>query len=308
MTAKILDGKAIAQQMRAELKAATAQLKAQGVTPGLAVLLVGDNPASRSYVAAKEKACAEAGMHSEEVRLPATATQEQILAVVQRFNLDPRVHGILVQLPLPDTAMEQAVIAMIDPAKDVDGFHPLSVGRMMLGLPTFLPCTPHGILHILKRSGIRTDGAQVVVVGRSNIVGRPLANLLSQKSEFGNATVTLCHTRTRDLAKHTLQADILIAAAGRACTITAEMVRAGAVVIDVGVNRVPDATAKAGYRLIGDVDYDAVKEKVAAITPVPGGVGPMTITMLLFNTLESARRAAARHAASGARGDWLARS
>ena len=308
MTARILDGKAIAQEMRAEIKTATARLQAEHVTPGLAVLLVGDNPASRSYVTAKEKACAEAGMHSEEVRLPAAATREQILAVVQRFNLDPRVHGILVQLPLPDHAMEPAVIDMIDPAKDVDGFHPLSVGRMMLGLPTFLPCTPHGILHILKRSGIRTSGAHVVVVGRSNIVGRPLANMLSQKSEFGNATVTMCHTGTRDLAKYTLQADILIAAAGRARTITAEMVRDGAVVIDVGVNRVPDPAAKNGFRLVGDVDFDAVRAKAAAITPVPGGVGPMTITMLLFNTLESARRAAARRADAGAQGDWLARS
>lgn len=292
MTAKILDGKAIAEQMRAEIKVEAAKLKARGVTPGLGVLLVGDNPASRSYVSAKEKACAEAGMYSEEIRLSATATKEQILEIVRGFNKNPKIHGILVQLPLPDTKMEQAVIEAIDPAKDVDGFHPVSVGKMMLGLPSYLPCTPHGILHILKRSGYATDGAHVVVVGRSNIVGRPLVNMLSQKSELGNATVTMCHTRTKDLAKYTLQADIIVAAAGRPKTITADMVREGAVVIDVGVNRVADPATKSGYRLVGDVDYAPVAAKAAAITPVPGGVGPMTITMLLFNTLESARRVA----------------
>ena len=292
MTAKIFDGKLIAQQMRAEIKEAVAQLAKRGIQPGLGVLLVGDNPASRSYVTAKEKACAETGMHSEEVRLPATATKEQILDVVHSFNKNPRIHGILVQLPLPDTKMEQAVIEAIDPAKDVDGFHPVSVGKMMLGLPTFLPCTPHGILHILKRSGYATDGAHVVVVGRSNIVGRPLVNMLSLKSELGNATVTMCHTRTKDVGHFTRQADIVIAAAGRPKTITADMVRDGAVVIDVGVNRVADPTTKTGYRLVGDVDFAPVAAKAAAITPVPGGVGPMTITMLLFNTLEAARRLA----------------
>ncbi|TAN39052.1 MAG: bifunctional 5,10-methylene-tetrahydrofolate dehydrogenase/5,10-methylene-tetrahydrofolate cyclohydrolase [Verrucomicrobia bacterium] len=292
MTAKILDGKAIAEQMRAEIKVETAKLKARGVTPGLGVLLVGDNPASRSYVSAKEKACTEAGMYSEEIRLPATATKAQILEVVHSFNKNPKIHGVLVQLPLPDAKMEQAVIEAIDPAKDVDGFHPVSVGKMMLGLPTYLPCTPHGVLHILKRSGYATDGAHVVVVGRSNIVGRPLVNMLSQKGELGNATVTMCHTRTKDLAKYTLQADIIVAAAGRPKTITADMVRPGAVVIDVGVNRVADPATRSGYRLVGDVDYAPVAAKVAAITPVPGGVGPMTITMLLFNTLESARRMA----------------
>jgi methylenetetrahydrofolate dehydrogenase (NADP+)/methenyltetrahydrofolate cyclohydrolase len=264
----------------------------RGVRPGLGVLLVGENPASRSYVTAKEKACTEAGMYSEEIRLPATATKTQILDVVRGFNLNSKILCILVQLPLPDTKMEQAVIEAIDPAKDVDGFHPVSVGKLLLGLPTFLPCTPHGILHILKRSGYPTDGAHVVVVGRSNIVGRPLVNMLSQKSDLGNATVTICHTRTRDLGHFTRQADIIIAAAGRPQTITADMVRADAVVIDVGVNRVSDPATKTGYRLVGDVDFAAVQEKAAAITPVPGGVGPMTITMLLFNTLESARRVA----------------
>jgi methylenetetrahydrofolate dehydrogenase (NADP+)/methenyltetrahydrofolate cyclohydrolase len=292
MTAKILDGKLIAQQMRAEIKEAADGLKARGVTPGLGVLLVGDNPASRSYVTAKEKALAEAGMYSDEVRLPATATKDEILGVVHAFNANPQIHGILVQLPLPDSKMESAVIEAIDPAKDVDGFHPVSVGKMMLGLPTFLPCTPHGILHILKRSGYSTDGAHVVVVGRSNIVGRPLVNMLSLKNALGNATVTMCHTRTKDVGHFTRQADIIVAAAGKPHTITADMVREGAVVIDVGVNRVSDPTAKTGYRLVGDVDFAPVAAKAAAITPVPGGVGPMTITMLLFNTLESARRVA----------------
>ena len=276
MTAKILDGKLIAQQMRAEIKQAADALKARGVTPGLGVLLVGDNPASRSYVTAKEKALAEAVYAACQGHPPA----------------NDKIHGILVQLPLPDSKMEAAVIEAIDPAKDVDGFHPVSVGKMMLGLPTFLPCTPHGILHILKRSGYATDGAHVVVVGRSNIVGRPLVNMLSLKNALGNATVTMCHTRTKDVGHFTRQADIVIAAAGKPHTITADMVREGAVVIDVGVNRVSDPTTKTGYRLVGDVDFAPIAAKAAAITPVPGGVGPMTITMLLFNTLESARRVA----------------
>jgi len=292
MTARILDGKIIAQEMRDELAREVAALKERGIVPGLGVLLVGDNPASRSYVTGKEKACAEAGIFSSEVLLPAAASRQEILDVVRRYNEDPRIHGILVQLPLPDTSMEQAVIDAINPDKDVDGFHPVSVGRMMLGLPTYLPCTPHGVLQILKRSGIKIAGSHVVIVGRSNIVGRPLANMLSQKSELGNATVTMCHTRTKGIGHFTRQADIIVAAAGHPGTVTAEMVRDGAVVIDVGVNRVPDATKKSGFRLVGDVDFDGVKEKASAITPVPGGVGPMTITMLLYNTVASARRAA----------------
>ena len=292
MSARILDGKAIAQELRGEIAAGVKTLQARGITPGLGVLLVGDNPASRSYVTGKEQACREAGMHSEEVNLPATASREDILAVVHRFNADPRIHGILVQLPLPDGRIEQEVIAAIDPDKDADGFHPVSVGRMLLGLPTFLPCTPHGVLQMLKRSGIRAAGQHVVVVGRSNIVGRPLANLLSQKSDLGNATVTICHTGTPDIGQFTRQADIVVAATGRPHTITADMIRAGAVVVDVGVNRVPDATRKSGFRLVGDVDFEPVAAKASAITPVPGGVGPMTITMLLFNTLEAARRQA----------------
>ncbi|NOU36179.1 MAG: bifunctional methylenetetrahydrofolate dehydrogenase/methenyltetrahydrofolate cyclohydrolase FolD [Kiritimatiellaceae bacterium] len=294
MAAKILDGKAIAQDIRAELKARVAELKKQGIVPGLGVLLVGDDPASRSYVTAKEKACEETGLYSREIKLPATASHKEILDVVKAFNADKQIDGILVQLPLPDSSMEQSVIEAIDPNKDVDGFHPVNVGRMMLGLPAFLPCTPHGVLQILKRSGIKTSGAHVVVIGRSNIVGRPLVNLLSQKSELGDATVTMCHTRTKNMAELTRQADIIVAAVGRPNTVTADMVKPGAVVIDVGVNRVTDATAKAGFRLKGDVDYAAVSEKASAITPVPGGVGPMTITMLLANTVESAIR---RHGA-----------
>ena len=292
MTARILDGKVIAQEMREELTRDVASLKTRGVVPGLGVLLVGDNPASRSYVTGKEKACGEVGIFSSEILLPATASRQEILDIVHRFNEDPKIHGILVQLPLPDTSMEQAVIAAIRPEKDVDGFHPVSVGRMMLGLPAFLPCTPHGVLQILKRSGIKIAGSHVVIVGRSNIVGRPLANMLSQKSDLGNATVTMCHTRTKDIGYFTRQADIVVAAAGHPQTIRADMIREGAVVIDVGVNRIPDASKKSGFRLVGDVDFDGVKEKASAITPVPGGVGPMTITMLLYNTVASAKELA----------------
>jgi len=293
MTAKILDGKVLAAEMRAEMSADVAKLNKLGVTPGLGVILVGDNSASRSYVSAKEKACEETGLLSREINLPATASRVEILDAVTSLNRDPAIHGILVQLPLPDSSMEQAVIDAIDPDKDVDGFHPVNIGRMILGLPSFIPCTPHGVLHMLKRGGYSPAGKHVVVVGRSNIVGRPLANLLSLKNSLGNATVTICHTGTPDIGRYTREADIVIAAAGRPNTITADMVREGAVVIDVGVNRVPDATKKSGFRLVGDVAYDELLPKVAAITPVPGGVGPMTITMLLFNTIESARRHAA---------------
>jgi len=288
--AKILDGKAISAEIRAEIKTRVNELKKEGIVPGLGVLLVGDDPASRSYVTAKERACEEAGIYSKEIKLPATATLTEILQVVEDFNSDDQINGVLVQLPLPDSSMEPVVIETIVPEKDVDGFHPVNVGRMMLGLPAFLPCTPHGVLQILKRSGIKTAGAHVVVIGRSNIVGRPLVNLLSQKSELGNATVTMCHTRTKNMTELTLQADIVVAATGWPGTVTADMVKEGAVVIDVGVNRIPDETKKSGFRLVGDVDFDAVAEKASAITPVPGGVGPMTITMLLANTVESAVR------------------
>jgi len=224
--------------------------------------------------------------------LPADTSQEDLLALVEKMNNDPKINGILVQLPLPKHLNEAEVLLAIDPDKDVDGFHPVNVGKMMVGAPAFLPCTPHGVIQLLIRSGVTIEGANVVIVGRSNIVGKPLANMLIQKNATGNATVTVCHTRTKDLAHQIKQADIVIAAAGRPNTVTADMVKEGVVVIDVGVNRVEDATKKRGYRLVGDVDFEAVAEKASFITPVPGGVGPMTITMLLYNTVESAKRAA----------------
>ncbi len=291
MSAKIIDGKQIAADIREELKTEVATLKKNGIVPGLGVILVGADPASQSYVSAKEKACDDIGIFSDDNRLPAETTQEELLSLVDRMNNDPKINGILVQLPLPKHIDEAAVLLAIDPDKDVDGFHPMNVGKMMVGEEAFLPCTPHGVVQMLMRSGVETSGAHVVVVGRSNIVGKPVANMLLQKKEGANATVTLCHTRTKDLGYHTRQADIIIAASGWPNTITADMVKDGAVVIDVGVNRVEDASRERGYRLVGDVDFDAVKEKASMITPVPGGVGPMTITMLLFNTVASAKRA-----------------
>ena len=294
MPAKIIDGKQLAQEIRGELKQEVAALKKAGVVPGLGVILVGEDPASRSYVTAKEHACGEIGIFSDDNRLPAQTSQKDLLALVHRMNEDPRINGILVQLPLPKHLKEAEVLLAINPDKDVDGFHPINVGRMVVGERAFLPCTPHGVVQMLVRSGVKIDGAHAVIVGRSNIVGKPLANMLMQKSSHGNATVTVCHTRTKDIGYFTRQADIVIAAAGRPNTITADMVREGAVVIDVGVNRIEDATKKQGFRLVGDVDFEAVKERASMITPVPGGVGPMTITMLLFNTVESARRAHGR--------------
>jgi len=288
MTAQIIDGKQVAADMRAELKAEVAKLKEQGIVPGLGVILVGEDPAAQSYVTAKERTCEEIGIYSDDNRLPEETTQEELIALVEKMNNDPKINGILVQLPLPKHLNEAEVLLAIDPDKDVDGFHPMNVGKMMVGEKAFLPCTPHGIIQLLIRSGVTIEGANVVIVGRSNIVGKPLANMLIQK----NATVTVCHTRTKDLADKTKQADIVIAAAGRPNMVTADMVKEGVVVIDVGVNRVEDATKKRGYRLVGDVDFEAVKEKASLITPVPGGVGPMTITMLLYNTVESAKRAA----------------
>lgn len=285
-----LDGKQIAAEMREEIRQDVAALTAEGLQPGLGVLLVGDDPASRSYVTAKEKACAEAGIYSREIKLPASASKAEILEVVAQLNAAPEIHGILVQLPLPDSRIEEEVLNTILPEKDVDGFHPVNVGRMMLGLQAYLPCTPHGILHMLQRAGHTMKGKHVVVVGRSNIVGRPLANLLSQKSELGNATVTLCHTGTPDIGRFTREADVVIAAVGRPEVITADMIREGAVVVDVGVNRVADPGKASGFRLVGDCAYEAMLGKAAAITPVPGGVGPMTITMLLYNTVACARR------------------
>lgn len=292
MTAQIIDGKQVAADMRAELKEEVAKLKEQGIVPGLGVILVGEDPASQSYVTAKERACEDIGLYSDDNRLPVDTSQDDLMALVEKMNKDPKINGILVQLPLPKGLNEAEVLLAIDPAKDVDGFHPMNVGKMVVGEKAFLPCTPHGVIQLLIRSGVKLEGAEVAIVGRSNIVGKPLANMLIQKSATGNATVTVCHTRTKNLAEHTKRADIVIAAAGRPNTVTADMVKDGVVIIDVGVNRVEDATRKRGYRLVGDADFEAIKEKASFITPVPGGVGPMTITMLLYNTVESAKRAA----------------
>ncbi len=290
MAAEIIDGKALAAKLRGEIADGVAKLKHErGVTPGLAVILVGDNPASVSYVTAKEKACAEAGMLSREIRLKATITQEELLDWIDDLNRDPAIHGILVQLPLPKGFDEKRVINAIAPEKDVDGFTPVNVGRMLIGEPCFLPCTPHGIIKLIEFSGMDVKGRHVVVIGRSNIVGKPVAVLLSRKET--NATVTLCHTGTPDISVFTRQADVVVVAAGRPSTLTGAMLKPGAVVIDVGVNRIPDATRPKGFRLVGDADYASCSAVASAITPVPGGVGPMTITMLLWNTLESASRA-----------------
>lgn len=288
MAAKIIDGKQIAETIRRELKNRISVLKEKGITPGLGVILVGNNPASRSYVTAKEHACDSIGIYSDDNRLPEDVTETDLLKKINEMNLDPKIHGILVQLPLPKHINEAIVLLAIDPKKDVDGFHPINVGKMMIGEDTFFPCTPHGVLQMLLRSEIETSGKHVVVIGRSNIVGKPVANMLLQKRDGANATVTLCHTGTKSIESHTLQADILIAASGFPNTVTADMVKPGAVVIDVGVNRIEDNTKKSGYRLVGDVDYEGVSAIASAITPVPGGVGPMTITMLLYNTVLSA--------------------
>lgn len=285
----ILDGKKIADDIRAEVKTAAEHLKrSTGLVPGLAFILVGENPASQSYVKSKVIACEDAGFYSITERLPASAAEADVLALIDRFNNDEKIHGILVQLPLPAHINEQCVIEAIDPQKDVDGFHPVNIGRVMIGIDTFFPCTPAGILEILKRYKIDPTGKHVVVVGRSNIVGKPIASMLVQKKEGCNAIVTIAHTAAADLASYTRQADILIAAIGKARAITADMVKPGAVVIDVGINRIPDPAAKSGSRLVGDVDYEQVKEIASAITPVPGGVGKTTIAMLLVNTLKAA--------------------
>jgi len=288
MAAKIIDGKKIAADIRLELKSKVENLKAKGVTPGLGVILVGTDPASISYVTAKEKACAEIGIYSDDNHLPAETSEKGLLTLVNKMNSDPKINGILVQLPLPKHIDEQKILLAIDPTKDVDGFHPVNVGKMCVGQKAFLSCTPHGVVQLLIRSGVKLDGAEVVIVGRSNIVGKPLVNMLIQKSPTGNATVTVCHTRTKDIAAHTKKADIVIAAAGKPNTITADMLKEGAVVIDVGVNRIEDFTKKNGFRLVGDVDFEGCSKVASMITPVPGGVGPMTITMLLYNTVESA--------------------
>jgi len=292
MTAKLISGVEVARQIREELKGETGRLKEKcKVTPGLVTILVGQNPASMSYVTAKQKAAREIGFHSVQENQPETMTENELLALIDRYNRDPKIHGILVQLPLPRQINETKVLYAIDPKKDVDGFHPVNVGKMVIGEADYLPCTPAGIQQLLIRSGVKIDGAEVVIVGRSNVVGKPIANILLQKQPGANATVTICHTGTKDMASHTRRADILIVAAGRPRSITADMVKEGAVVIDVGVNRIgktPDGKAL----LCGDVDFEAVKEKAGMITPVPGGVGPMTITMLMANTLKAANIAA----------------
>ena len=290
MTAKILDGKALAEEIRGEVATGVAEMQQKhGVTPGLAAVLVGDAPASAIYVRNKRRACDEVGMVSDTFLMPADSTNEQVLARVQALNEDPRFHGILVQLPMPPQIDERLIIESLAPTKDVDGLPPFNVGKLVQGRADFVPGTPAGIQQILLRNGHDPAGANVVVCGRSNIVGKPMALLLMQRADGANATVTVCHTRTKNLAEITRQADILVAAIGRPSAITADMVKEGAVVIDVGINRVDDASKKRGYRLEGDVDFDAVSEKASAITPVPGGVGPMTIAMLLVNTLTATR-------------------
>ena len=286
MSAVIIDGKQIAADVRAEVAAKVAELKEKGVLPCLAVILVGENPASVSYVTGKRKALAEVGMADRSIQLPESTSEDELLKLIAELNADSSVHGILVQLPLPKHIDEDKVIMAIDPSKDVDGFHPVSVGNLMIGRPGFLPCTPHGIIVLLKKMGIETSGKHAVVIGRSNIVGKPVSILLARKDV--NCTVTMCHTGTKNMAEITRQADIIVVASGHPHTLTGDMVRDGAVVIDVGVNRIPDSSKKSGFRLIGDCDFDDLVEKTSFITPVPGGVGPMTIAMLMQNTLESA--------------------
>ena len=290
MTANILDGKALAEEIRGEVAMGIAEMQQKhGITPGLAAVLVGDDPASAIYVRNKRRACDEVGMVSNTILLPADSTNEQVLAQVQALNNDPRFHGILVQLPLPVQVDERLIMESLDPSKDVDGLHPFNVGKLVQGRADFVPGTPAGIQQILLRSGHDPAGANVVVCGRSDIVGKPMAILLMQRADGANATVTICHTRTKNMADITRQADILVSAIGSPNVITADMVKEGAVVIDVGINRVDDDSRKSGYRLVGDVNFEAVSEKASAITPVPGGVGPMTIAMLLVNTLTATR-------------------
>ncbi len=288
MAATIIDGFAIAQEVRADAANRTLKLAAQGIQPCLAVVLVGTDPASISYVTGKEKALTEADMISKDIRLPADTDENKLLEIISELNTNPSVHGILVQLPLPKHIDADKILLAIDPQKDVDGFHPVNVGNMMIGRRSYLPCTPNGILYLLKRMQIQTNGKHAVIVGRSNIVGKPLAVLLTRK-EY-NATVTICHTGTQNIASYTKQADILIAAAGTPKIISADMIKPGAAVIDVGVNRIPDASKKSGFRLCGDVDFEAALSVASYITPVPRGVGPMTIAMLLQNTVEAAEQ------------------
>ena len=283
----LIDGTKLAAQVTSEVATKVAELKARGVTPGLTVVLVGDDPASAVYVGSKERTCIELGMNGETIRKPATISQDELLAIIDRLNADAAVHGILVQMPLPKHIDPDTVVRRIRPDKDVDGFHPVNVGKLSIGEKDgFAPCTPAGVLYMLQASGVKTSGANCVVIGRSNIVGKPMASLMVQPGI--DSTVTVCHSRTRDLAEHTRRADILIAAVGKAQMVTADMVKPGAVVIDVGMNRIPDATKKSGTRLVGDVAFDEVREVASLITPVPGGVGKMTIAMLMSNTVRAA--------------------
>jgi methylenetetrahydrofolate dehydrogenase (NADP+)/methenyltetrahydrofolate cyclohydrolase len=289
MSARIISGTEIASQIREEIRKEVIDLKAQhGIEPGLVTIIVGKNPASISYVTAKQKTAKELGFYSVQEDMPEDVSETALLEMIDKYNKDPEIHGILVQLPLPGQINETKVLYAIDPDKDVDGFHPVNMGRLMIGEARFYPCTPYGIQQLLIRSDVQIDGAEVVVVGRSNIVGKPVSMMLAQKAKGANATVTMCHTGTRDLAFHTKRADILIVAAGRPKAITADMVREGVVVIDVGVNRL-GMTPEGKAKLCGDVDFEALKDKAAAITPVPGGVGPMTITMLMLNTMKAAK-------------------
>jgi len=293
--ARLIDGSAIAGEIRREVAVDVRRLGERGVRPGLAVVLVGDDAASAVYVRAKGRACEQAGMHSVTLRLPASTSEGELLHHIDALNADDAVHGILVQMPLPRQIRPEVVIRRIRPDKDVDGFHPVNVGKLLIGEHDgFAPCTPAGVREMLVRSGVETEGAECVILGRSNIVGRPMAALMMQGGEAGDATVTVCHSRTRDVASHARRADILIVAIGRPRFVTADMVKPGAVVIDVGINRVPDAAAKSGHRLVGDVDFEAVRDVASLITPVPGGVGPMTIAMLLRNTVRSAQHALER--------------
>jgi len=294
MSAELISGTKIAEESRAELKDKVTDLKKKGITPGLVMVRVGEDPASVSYVTGKSKACEELGIYSETIVLPEQASEKELLGKVDQLNKDPRFDGILVQLPLPKTIDADRVLNAIDPEKDVDGFHPVNVGKLLIGEPYFMPCTPHGVQQLLVRSGNSPEGKHVVICGRSNIVGKPLMAILVQKQKGANATVTVVHTGTKNMAEMVRQGDIVVAAMGSPKAVTADMVREGAVVIDVGVNRIADATKKSGFRLVGDTDFDAIKEKAKAITPVPGGVGPMTVTMLMVNTVRAAEIHASR--------------
>ena len=292
MTAQLIDGIAVSAEIRAELTERVKKLRAAGHEPGLAFVIVGENPASISYVRSKAKACEETGLNNETITLPDTTSQEELLALVSKLNADKRWSGMIVQLPLPKQIDPNLVALTIDPDKDADARHPYNVGRMLIGMPGPKSCTPNGVVELLMRTGNDPSGKNVVIMGRSNIVGKPLAALLMQKAQGANATVTITHTGTKDVAFHTRQADIVVAATGVVNALTAGMIRPGAVVIDVGNNRVPDATRKSGYRMVGDIDFEAIKEVASWVTPVPGGVGPMTVTMLLANTVAAAERAA----------------